>query len=102
MNNSNNLNSKKNLIKRIVALVGAIILILMFVATLVVAVIPFEGSDRVFKALIGCDIFIPIILWAYIMIYKWAAGKDNNMNEKVNELLEKDEITSQEEDSNNK
>lgn len=92
MNNSNN---KKNLIKRIVALLGAIILILMFVATFVVAVWNFEGSDRVFKALIGCDIFVPIILWAYIMIYRWAASKDKGINKKVDELLEDNESLSQ-------
>lgn len=67
----------KEKIKRIVALLGVIILIFMILATLVVAFLHFEGSDTVFKGLLACDIFIPILLWGYLSLYRWASAKDN-------------------------
>lgn len=81
------MNSKMNF-KRIVALLGAIILILMFVATLVVAVLNFEGSDKVLSALIGCDVLIPVILWGYLMVYKWASNRDERLNKELDKIDE--------------
>ena len=49
--------------KRIAALTGVILLIVMVLATLVVACLDFNGSHQVFMALVFCDIAVPVFLW---------------------------------------
>lgn len=71
--------NNKGKLKRIVALIGAIILVLIYVATLVVAVVNFEGADKVLNGLIACDIVIPLILWGYLTIYRIASKKDESL-----------------------
>lgn len=49
--------------KRIAALTGVILLIVMVLATLVVACLDFNGSHQLFMALVFCDIAVPVFLW---------------------------------------
>lgn len=49
--------------KRIAAMLGVILLVVMILATFVVACLNFEGSGQVFMALLLCDIAIPVFLW---------------------------------------
>lgn len=49
--------------KRIAALTGVILLIVMVLATLVVACLDFNGSHQLFMVLVFCDISVPVFLW---------------------------------------
>ena len=49
--------------KRIAAMMGVVLLVVMVLATFVVPFLSFEGVDQVFTALLLCDIAIPVFLW---------------------------------------
>lgn len=49
--------------KRIAAAIGVFLLLLLVAATFVVACIDFNGKERVFSALLLCDVVIPVFLW---------------------------------------
>lgn len=49
--------------KRIAAAAGVILLLLLVAATFVLACMDFNGKERVFSALLLCDIAIPVFLW---------------------------------------
>lgn len=48
----------------------------MIIATFLVAVIPFPGSEKVFLGLLVLDIVLPVSLWIYMHIYQWAKKED--------------------------
>ena len=68
---------KNSNIKRKLALISIIVIVLMIIATLVVACVRFPGSDRVFIVLIGLDVFIPVLMWMFLYIVGRAKGDDN-------------------------
>ena len=57
--------------KQIAAILCIVLLVLLYVATLVVALLDFPGSDRLFAACLMATVGLPIMLW----IYKWLYGK---------------------------
>ena len=61
--------------KRIAALICVILLVLLYVATLVVSLLDFEGSDQLFASCIVA-IVLPILLWVYIWLYGKITRKD--------------------------
>ena len=62
--------------KRIAALICVILLVLLYVATLVVSLLDFEGSDQLFASCIVATIVLPILLWVYIWLYGKVTRKD--------------------------
>lgn len=56
--------------KRILALLGAIILALMYISTLIFALIGSETAMVCFKISIACTIFFPVMLYTYMLVYK--------------------------------
>lgn len=82
--------TKSKKIARIVALTGAIILLLMFVATLIVALVDFPNNDKVLAALLGCDIIIPTLIWIYLIIYRTAAGRDKALKTTLDKITDAD------------
>ncbi len=63
---------------RITALVGAILLGLMYVVTLVAALTTSPVSAGLFKACLGGSILLPIMLWCYIQFAKLFSQKKEN------------------------
>ena len=61
--------AKRSRFKRILAIIGAIILILMYLLLLVFAIIDVAGWQRYFFACLGATIIIPVILWINIYMY---------------------------------
>ena len=55
--------------KQIAALICIALLVLLYVATLVVSLLDFPNSDRLFGACLGATIGLPILLWIYIGVY---------------------------------
>lgn len=55
---------------RIMAAVGAVLLVLMYVVTLIAALTTSPASSSLFKACLGGSILLPIMLWLYIRFAK--------------------------------
>ena len=57
--------------KQIAAMICVVLLVLLYVATLVVSLLDFPGSDKLFAACLLATIGLPILLWIYV----WAIGR---------------------------
>ena len=57
-------------VKQILAIIGIILLILLYLSTLVCAIIDHTETMRLFQASILATVIIPVLLWAYSFIYK--------------------------------
>lgn len=55
-------------LKQIIAIICIVLLSLMILATLLVAVL--GGSKNLLLALVFCDVVIPIVMYAYLLITK--------------------------------
>ncbi|HIY60095.1 MAG TPA: PucC family protein [Candidatus Eisenbergiella pullistercoris] len=66
----NQKNEKKITPKQIAAIVCIVLLVGMYVATLIVALLDFSGADRLFQACLVATIGLPILLWIYIWLYQ--------------------------------
>lgn len=64
--------------KRIFALTGAILLILLYVSTLVFAFIDHPASIGLLKAAVACTILLPVLLYAYALVYKATRKEDED------------------------
>ncbi len=60
----------KKTAKQIAALISIGLLVLLYLATLIVAFLDIPGSDRLFAALLVADIGLPILLWIYLWLLK--------------------------------
>lgn len=60
---------------RILALAGAVLLIALYLATLVFALIGTSWAFAMFKMCVGFTIIIPVLLYVYQMIYRVLDGR---------------------------
>lgn len=58
------------LIKRILAMIGVILLIGLYAATLILALIGGEQTLELLKTAIFASVVVPVLLWAYSFIYR--------------------------------
>nr|WP_235398047.1 hypothetical protein [Faecalicatena contorta] len=56
--------------KRILALIGAVLLFSMYASTLVFALIDHSATMGLLKASVACTILLPILLYAYTLVYR--------------------------------
>lgn len=77
--------------KRIFALIGAIALVLMYISTLVFALIDPSVSGGLLKASIACTVILPVLLYAYSLVYR--LSKKNNDNSDILEEETSDNST---------
>lgn len=64
--------------KRILAIIGVILLVALYGSTLLFAFIDTSKSLGLFKASIALTILVPVLLYAYSLIYKLAKKQDND------------------------
>lgn len=76
--------------KQIAAIVCIALLVLLYVATLVISLLDFPGSDRLFAACLVATVGLPILLWIYI----WAYGRFANKST-IAELYPDDDLEGQ-------
>lgn len=57
-------------VKQILAIIGIILLVLLYLSTLVCAIIDRTETMRLFQASVMATVIIPVLLWAYSFIYK--------------------------------
>ncbi len=78
----------KNL-KRILALAGVALLVLLYFATLLCALFDASSSMFFFRASVTCTILVPILLWGYTVIYRLAKKKnEKELEETLRQLDE--------------
>lgn len=73
LDNSNNVSDQKRQItsKQVVAIIGVLLLVLLYIATLIVAIFDNSESGRWFMTCIFATVAVPILIW----IYTWMYGK---------------------------
>ena len=55
--------------KQSAAILCIVLLVLLYAATLIVALLDFPGSDRLFAACLMATVGLPILLWIYLWLY---------------------------------
>lgn len=63
-------------LKRILAWVGIVLLVGMYLATFLLAIFDRSASMSMFRASVGCTILVPVMLYAYTLVYKWTKDRD--------------------------
>lgn len=63
--------------KRIIAISGIVLLVLLYVITLVAAVADSTAKMDFFRASVAATILIPVLLYIYIGVYKWTHKDDD-------------------------
>lgn len=71
-------------IKRILALAGVVLLAGLYIATLLCAILAKENFMQMLMASLYASVIIPVLMWAYSLIYRLVHKKDgeNETNEK--------------------
>lgn len=75
----------KRTAKQIAALLGIVLLVLLYVLLLVFAIFDFKGSDILFRTCLIGTVTIPILIWIYMYLYdklkqnRDGTGSDNNI-----------------------
>ncbi len=64
-------------IKRIIALSGAVLLAGMYISTFVFALLDRSETMGLLKASIVCTVILPVLLYAYTLVYKITKGDDS-------------------------
>lgn len=64
--------------KRTLALIGAVLLIVLYVSTLIFALFDHSSSMGLLKASIACTILLPVLLYAYTLVYKISKKEDDD------------------------
>lgn len=57
-------------VKQILAIIGIVFLVLLYLSALICAIIDHTETMRLFQASILATVIIPVLLWAYSFIYK--------------------------------
>ena len=57
-------------VKRIMAILGVVILLGLYITTLVMAIIDNSSTQTLFKTSVVATILIPTLIWIYTYIYK--------------------------------
>ena len=57
-------------VKRIMAVIGIIILVGLYITTLILAIFGNEHTNSWFMACIAATVIIPIMIWVYSWLYK--------------------------------
>lgn len=57
-------------VNQILAIIGIVLLVSLYVITLVLALTDDPNTMTVFRASLYCTFLIPVLIWAYTFIYK--------------------------------
>lgn len=62
--------------KRIIAGIGAVLLVLMYIATLVFALMDHPAARNLFIGSLVCTGVVPVLLYGYMLFYKVMSKKE--------------------------
>lgn len=96
--NSKETSNRKITSKQVVAVIGVVLLVLMYVATLIVAIFDNSSSGNLFGMCLIATFVIPLIIWVYTWMYGKLTGKptmadlnlggeDHVTDEEIREIL---------------
>ncbi|GFI43570.1 MAG: hypothetical protein HFG82_13255 [Dorea sp.] len=74
-------NKKYNKIKRLLAALGAFLLFAMYALTLIFALTDHSATKGLLKASIACTILLPVLLYAFILVYRLTDKDQRRRNE---------------------
>ena len=57
-------------VKRILAIIGIVLLVSLYVITIVLALTDDPNTMNAFRASVYCTFLVPVLIWAYTFIYK--------------------------------
>lgn len=57
-------------VKRILAIIGIVLLVSLYVITIILALTDDPNTMNAFRASVYCTFLIPVLIWAYTFIYK--------------------------------
>ncbi len=61
--------------KQIVALIGVALLVLLYIVTLILAIVDTSASGTMFGISLIASVFIPLLIWIYTWIFGKLSGK---------------------------
>ena len=67
--------------KRILALIGAILLLLLYIVAFAATVLDHTSDMRYWKAAVAATIIIPVLIWAYSFVYRLLKGSDKDSDD---------------------
>lgn len=70
--------------KRILALIGIVILVGLYVVTFIASIMNTEFSQNLFTASLYCTVIVPIMMYAYTVVYKAFKKTDKNDQDQPN------------------
>ena len=68
-------------LRRIFAIIGVVLLVLMYLSTLVFSLIGGELAFTWLKASLLCTIIVPIYLYIFTAVYKWLKNRKESQDE---------------------
>lgn len=75
MSQNDNKSDKKITSKQIVAIIGVVLLVLLYVVTLIAAFVDTSASGRLFGMCLFATIAVPGLVWIYTWMYGRLTGK---------------------------
>ena len=78
MNEENKPKSSYTKGQRIAAMIGVILLLVMYIVTLISALTTSPNTPALFKMCLGASVTLPIIFWFYIRITKYFIDKSKD------------------------
>ena len=76
-------------VKQILALIGVILLAALYITTLILAITDNSGTMNMFFASVVATIIIPVLIWAYTLIYRLTRGNKDSDEKNMNSGEEK-------------
>ena len=67
--------------KRVLAIIGIVFLLGSYITTLVASLMHSEFAKNLFVASLFCSLAVPLILYGYMLIYKYFSNRDKQRNE---------------------
>ncbi len=77
-------------IRRILAILGIVLLVSMYLITLFCAVFDTGNDMAMFKASVTCTILVPILIWGYTVFYRLAKGRQEKELQETLRQMEKE------------
>lgn len=67
--------------KKVLAIVGIIFLVGSYITTFIASLLHSEFAHGLFIASMFCSIAVPLVLYGYLLIYKYFAGRDHDQEQ---------------------
>lgn len=73
---------KLNMVKRVLAMILVAVLVLLYLSTLIFAIIDDPKTMSFFRASVAMTILIPVMIYGYQLVYRVLKGNDTKGEEK--------------------